>query len=216
MQETIGHYRVVEKLGSGGMGDVYLATDLVLGRQVAVKTVQPQLIASPAAESRFMREARAIAALNHPGIAVLYEVGKEGDTPYLVMEYVQGRTLRDELQGTGFPLKKILDCAIQIASALEHAHSRAILHRDIKAANIIVTREGAAKLLDFGLAKSFEAAEETMTEVSVAGTFVGTLHYSAPEILNNHPATVKSDIYSFGVVLYEMACGQLPFAGMQA
>lgn len=216
MQETISHYRIDEKLGSGGMGDVYLATDLILGRQVAVKTIQPKLLADAAAESRFMREARAIAALNHPSIAVLYEVGKDGDLPFLAMEFVEGRTLREELSGAAMPLEKLLSCATQIASALEHAHAKGILHRDIKAANIIINREGVAKLLDFGLAKSIAAAEETMTEVSVAGTFVGTLHYSAPEILSNHPATVKTDIYSLGVVLYEMACGQLPFAGMQA
>ena len=215
--QRFGHYRVLQQLGSGGMGIVYLAEDEVLCRKVAIKVLRLSPLEDIAAKARFLREARAVAALNHPNIAVLYETGEIGGEPFLVMEYVEGSTLRESL-GTGpFGTAKWLRCATGLASALQHAHEHGILHRDIKSANVIVATDDTPKLLDFGLAQFQQTNADTKAETGLTapGTWVGTLQYAAPEVLSGRPADFASDVYSLGVVLYEMACGQSPFAALE-
>jgi eukaryotic-like serine/threonine-protein kinase len=215
--EQLGHYRIVEKIGAGGMGEVYLATDLVLGRRAAIKVLHPQMLRDQVARDRFLLEARTVASLNHPGIAVLYEAGELAGVAYLAFEYVEGHTLDEEISRGPLPLRRILNCSGQILSALQHAHKRNILHRDIKASNIAVTAEGDAKLLDFGLAKVIATGDQSATQGALTepGSWVGTLQYAAPEILTGHAAGVAGDLYSYGVVLYQAACGELPFSGLQ-
>ena len=209
--ETIGHYRILRLLGQGGMGEVYLASDLILDRHVAVKVLRPEILQDGAARARFLREARAVATLNHVGIAAIYEAGECNGLPYLAMEYVGGRTLQAESAGNPLDEQVLLSYAQQIASALEQAHVRGIVHRDIKSANVLVTPEGAIKLTDFGLARLLRPIDETMTVLTAQGTWVGTLQYAAPESLTGSPADHRSDLYSLGVVLYEMAAGRLPY-----
>lgn len=213
----LGPYRTAERLGAGGMGVVYKATDTRLGRDVAIKLLQPDLLRDQAAKARFLQESRAAAALNHPNIAVLYDVGEQDGKPYLVMEYLRGRTLERQLEYGPLPLQQWSDYAAGLASALKHAHERGILHRDIKSSNIIITDDGVPKLLDFGLACFRDTGMETRSEtfITTPGAWVGTLQFAAPEVLSGHPAEVRSDIYSLGVVFYHMACGILPFAGLQ-
>ena len=212
--QTISHYRVLQKLGAGGMGIVYLAEDIRLDRRVALKILPPEFAVDENRGERFLREARAVATLNHPGIAVLYEIGDTEGTQFLAMEYVSGKTLQEELAGGPLSKDRLLDYATQIADALEHAHRHSILHRDIKPANMIVTPEGRVKLLDFGLAKLAEQNDRTASLLTAPGSWLGTLHYAAPEVLRGHPSDRRSDIYSLGVVLYQMACGHLPFEGI--
>lgn len=212
--QTISHYRILQKVGAGGMGVVYLAEDVRLGRRVALKLLPAEFASDPDRVQRFLQEARAVAALNHPGIAVLYEIGELEGTHYLAMEYVEGRNLQEELIPGPFSKERLLDYATQIADALEHAHCRGILHRDIKPANIMLTAEGRVKLLDFGLAKLIERGDRTASVVTEPGAWVGTLQYSAPEVLRGGKADRRSDIYSLGVALYQMACGRLPFEGL--
>lgn len=197
------------------MGEVYVARDEVLGRKVALKVLRPEVFVSAGGKERFLREARAIAALNHPGIAVLYEAGEADGRPYLAMEYIAGRSLKDELAGGPLPLARLTEYAGQLAEALDHAHRRGILHRDIKSANVYLSAENTIKLLDFGLAKAIQESEETKSQLTAPDTWVGTLHYCPPEVLAGRSAGVRSDIYSLGVVLYEMATGLLPFAGLE-
>ena len=213
----LGPYRTVEQLGAGGMGVVYKAVDTRLGREVAIKLLQPELLRNASANTRFLREARAAAHLSHPNIAVLYDVGEHDGKPYLVMEYIPGRTLDRCLESGPLSLQQWSNYSLALASALKHAHDRGILHRDIKSSNIIITDEAIPKLLDFGLACFRETGMETRTETFVTGpgTWVGTLHFAPPEVISGHSADIRSDIYSLGVVLYHMACGSLPFAGLQ-
>ena len=194
---------------------MWLATDTVLRRRVALKVLSVQALRDEAARARFRREARAIAALNHPNIAVVYEVAEHEGTPYLAMEYVDGHALSHELKMGPLAQGRLVDYALQAAAGLEHAHSRGIVHRDVKPGNILVNSQGTIKLVDFGLAKAFAMDAETESAVTAPGTFVGTLHYAAPEVLTGRPADVRSDLYSLGVVLYEMACGVPPFAGIE-
>ncbi|HET9307000.1 MAG TPA: protein kinase [Candidatus Sulfotelmatobacter sp.] len=212
--QTISHYRILEKLGAGGMGIVYLAEDIRLDRQVALKILPPEFAVDEARGERFLREARAVATLNHPGIAILYEIGETSDTQFLAMEYISGKTLQEELAAGPFSKDRLAEYTTQIAEALEHAHRHGILHRDIKPANMIVSPEGKVKLLDFGLAKLAERNDRTASLLTAPGSWLGTLHYAAPEVLRGYPADRRSDIYSFGVVLYQMACGHLPFEGV--
>jgi serine/threonine-protein kinase len=198
------------------MGEVYLAKDTVLGRNAAIKLLRAETLADPLGKLRFMREARAVAALNHPNIAVLYEVGDSQEIPFLAMEFVAGKTIKEVVAEGPLGAERTVEYATQIAAGLEHAHEQGILHRDIKAANILLTPQGKIKLLDFGLAKTAEPGEETRSLMTAPGSWVGTLHYCPPEILDGSEATIRSDLYSLGVVIYEMACGTLPFVGMES
>jgi len=185
-----------------------------LGRRVALKILPAEFARDDDRVARFEREARAVAALSHPGIAVLYELGEIDNTRYLAMEYVEGRSLQEQLAAGPLSIDCVADYTIQIADALEHAHGRGILHRDIKPANIMVTPEGRVKLLDFGLAKLLGGRDETCSALTAPGNWMGTLQYCAAEVLRGREADRRSDIYSLGVVLYQMASGHLPFEGL--
>lgn len=211
--QNVAQYRILERLGAGGMGVVYLAVDARLQRRVALKVLPTEFARDEERVARFEREARAIAALNHSGISVLYEIGEVEDTHYLAMEYVEGRSLQEHL-AVGLSSHCVIDYAIQVADALEHAHLRGVLHRDIKPANIMVTPEGRVKLLDFGLARLLERDDETRSALTAQGKWMGTLQYCAPEVLRGREADRRSDLYSLGVVLYQMSCGKLPFEGL--
>ncbi len=212
--QTVSHYRVVEKLGGGGMGVVYRAEDLRLRREVALKLLTDNLAGEPLAVERFEREARAAAAINHPNICTVYEVGEDGGRPFLAMELLEGATLKERISGQPVPLDTLLDWATQIAGGLAAAHARDIIHRDIKPANLFVTTEGQAKILDFGLAKLARARPggppESLTGPDLA---LGTAAYMSPEQARGQPVDARTDLFSFGAVLYEMATGQRAFDG---
>jgi len=214
--KSISHYRIIEKLGQGGMGEVFLARDTSLERNVAIKFLPPEMRNDPVARERFLREAKAVATLDHPHICVVHETGEAEGAPFIVMEYVEGESLKERLDRGPLPLGETLRLAAEIAEALEEAHSRHIIHRDLKPANVMLTRSGHAKVMDFGLAKRLLSSqetteEETLTELTRMGTTVGTLAYMSPEQLQGQPADHRSDIFSFGAVLYEMLTGVHPF-----
>ncbi len=216
---TIAHYRIVEKLGQGGMGVVYKAHDTHLDRFVALKVLLPEKVSDDERRRRFIREAKAASALNHPNIITIHDIDAEKgrDTPYIVMEYVAGQTLQ-HLTAGGLAAKAAVNFAIQIADALAAAHEIGIIHRDLKPTNIMVTRSGLVKILDFGLAKLSEAAagagEDTRTrEATVEGVVLGTYHYMSPEQAEGRAVDARSDIFAFGAVLYEMLSGHKAFAG---
>jgi tetratricopeptide (TPR) repeat protein/predicted Ser/Thr protein kinase len=216
--QTLGHYRILEKIGAGGMGVVYRAHDERLGREVALKVVGERWLSDEKARARLLQEARTASALNHPHVCTIYEVAEaEGET-YIVMEYVAGRPLSALVPRDGLPAETLCRYAAQIADALAHAHERRVIHRDLKSSNVVITPEGRAKVLDFGLAKRMreqELDEVTRSQLSLteAGAVVGTLHYLAPEVLRGAAANERSDIWALGVLLYEMATGTLPFHG---
>ena len=212
--QEVAQYRILEKLGAGGMGEVYLAQDIRLERRVSLKVLPTEFARDEQRIARFELEARAVAALCHPGIAVLYEIGEADGTRYLAMEYVEGRPLQEQLAAGPLSKNCLIDYTIQIADALEHAHRRGILHRDIKPANVMVTPEGRVKLLDFGLAKLLKGEQETRSALTAPGTWMGTLQYCAPEVLRGREADRRSDLYSLGIVVYQMSCGHLPFEGL--
>jgi serine/threonine protein kinase len=215
---VISHYRIIRKLGQGGMGEVYLADDSVLGRKVAVKVLPEDSVGDDQARRRLLREARAAATLDHPNICSIHEIGDEDGTSFIVMQYVEGQTLSDRLREKPMSLKESLDIASQIASALEEAHSRGIVHRDIKPQNIIITPRGLVKVLDFGLAKILPvetdaSAEQTQSLLTDAGMVIGTAPYMSPEQAKCGPVDARSDLFSLGAVLYECVTGTPAFSG---
>ncbi len=211
--QALGKYRVVEKLGEGGMGIVYRARDEGLNRNVAVKILPPGALTDEGSRKRFRKEALTLAKLNHPNIESLYDLDNKDGVDFLVMEYVPGATLAERLAGGALPEKEVLTLGMQVAAALEEAHDQGVVHRDLKPGNIGVTPKGQVKLLDFGLAKVLPQAAEVDITVSLTETpaMAGTLPYMPPELLRGEPTDTRADIYALGVVLYEMTTGQRPF-----
>ena len=216
--QMLGHCRVVAKIGEGGMGIVYRAYDEVLHRDVAVKVVNKDLRLDSSASQSLLHEARASSSLAHPNICTVHEVGETDGELYIVMELVEGKSLRAMSTDAGLPPESVLRYGVQIASALARAHDRGIVHRDLKTANIVVTSHGLVKVLDFGLAKQvgggiFEGTTRSFATTQDASSVSGTLPYMAPEILRGDAADYRSDLWALGVVLYEAASGRLPFGG---
>src|ERR1051326_1455295 len=217
---TLAHYRILERIGAGGMGVVYRARDTQLERPVALKVVGDDAQLDERARSRLLQEARMASALNHPNISTVYEAGKaEGET-YIAMELVEGRPLSALIGGDDLPVETVIRYGAQLADALAHAHERGVVHRDLKGANVIVTPEGRLKILDFGLAKRVigerDEATHTIETLTSEGVVAGTVPYMAPEVLNGERADARSDLWALGVMLYQALTGHLPFQGRTA
>ena len=219
--QRIGHYLIREKLGEGGMGVVYRAFDVRLEREVALKLLPPETMADPRRRDRFVAEARAASALNHPNIVTIHQIESVDGIDFIAMEYLAGGTLQDALARGPMPVEQVLGCAIQAGQALAAAHRAGIVHRDIKPANVMLAQSGAVKLLDFGLAKSVRPGAEddsdrTATQRTMAGQVVGTIAYMSPEQVQGMALDARSDVFSFGIVLFQMLTGELPFRGTTA
>jgi serine/threonine protein kinase len=223
--QQIGRYKIRSAIGKGGMGEVFLAEDTELERLIALKILPQDLANDTERMRRFVREAKSASALNHPNIITIHEIGKTDDTHFIATEYIEGETLHSRLKTEPMNLNTVLDVAVQVASALDAAHQAGIVHRDIKAENVMIRPDGFVKILDFGIAKLIEKRNELVeaeaaTAIKAEGTspgmIIGTASYMSPEQARGKDIDARSDIFSFGVVLYEMITGKQPFAGESA